>query len=181
MTSYRPRSPMPKERTMRNSSVRRFAMFAVSLASATSAWPCSENVFRPGQGGAYRHLTAPVPARVLIYASPGAEGEAVRRGPDLEHGLADAGHAVVLVTDSRKLARAMADQPYDVVIAGRRDLDAITESLPSKDGPTVLPVFEREEMSNAAARQSFSEVLPSDASIRQALKTIHQVMEQRSR
>jgi hypothetical protein len=166
---------------MRKSSVIRLVVAAVCLAGATSAWPCSENVFRPGQGGAYRHFAAPLPARVLIYASPGEQGEAVLRGPDLENGLADAGHAVTMVRDSRKLAKVMTDQPYDVVIAGRRDLGVIMESLPHDHGPTVLPIFEREELANAAARQRYNEVLPSDASLRQALKTIHHVMEVRSR
>jgi hypothetical protein len=56
----------------------------------------------------------------------------------------------------------------------------LIESLPADRGPTVVPVFERGELSNAAARQRYKEVLPSDASLRQALKAIHHVMELRS-
>jgi hypothetical protein len=159
----------------------RLAATALLVAGAPSAWPCSENVFRPGQGAAYRHFAAPLPARVLIYASP-AEGDVVRRGPDLEHGLADAGHAVTMVTDSRSLSKMLSDQPYDVVIAGRKDLPALIDSLPAAHSPTVLPVLEHGEQTDAAAaRQRFREVLLDDASLRQALKTIHRVMETRSR
>jgi hypothetical protein len=168
------------EAAMRKSGVSRLVVGAVLFASASSAWPCSENVFRPGEGAAYRHYAAPLPARVLIYASPGEHGGAALRGTDLENGLADAGHVVTLVTDSRKLARELEDQPYDVVIAGEQDVDAILGALP-QDGPTVVPVVGREELKSTAGRQGSNPVLPSDASLRQALKTIHHVMEQRSR
>ena len=153
---------------------------AACLAWSEAASACSENVFRPGHGMAYRKLATTIPARVLIDADPASQTFSGARAAELQQGLSEAGHSVVVTTDARTRAAALAGEPFDVVLTSVVHAAALGEKRGAEQPPPAgVPVTPRGP--DASVRQSFPHALAADASLRQVLKAIERTMESRRR
>lgn len=164
--------------------MRRLSLMGIVVAGALNLFPegaaaCSENVFRPGQGMAYRKLATSMPARVLIVAGP-SQGIPEDRAVELQLGLSEAGHTVTVSIDARSHAGELAIDSYDIVIAGSEKATEISRGLAQGgSGPTTLPVMRRGQKDEVALRQKFGQVLSPDPGLRQTLKAIERLMESR--
>lgn len=150
------------------------------LASTPTALACGEPLFKMGKGARYRSITAPLPARVLVYA-PASSG-AGSSFSQLPGDLRKAGHHVTEVMETAEVESLLREGSYDIVIAGHGDalaLRSTIESAPSR--PEVLPVVSVEASNDRALRAAYSEWLVGAESLRQSCKKIHQIMEARSK
>jgi hypothetical protein len=151
---------------------------AACLGLAVAAAACSENVFRPGHGMAYRKLATILPARVLIDAEPASNTFTLERATELQLGLEEAGHRVVVAEDARKLAAMLEAEAFDVVLTSADRASALAEPAASENQPpSGLPVVARG--TGAPLRARFPHALAADASLRQVLKAIERTMESR--
>jgi DNA-binding NtrC family response regulator len=167
---------------MRKSMLNVLVLAGASLAVAEVASACSENVFRPGQGMAYRKLATAMPARVLIDADPASRGFAGARATELQQSFQEAGHTVRVITDARKLTEIVAKEPFDVVLTSPDNAEALAEAASKgRPAPAALPVLQHAAGSDAPSRHRFPHALSADASVRQALKAIERTMESRQR
>lgn len=148
-----------------------------ALMAAERAPACSENVFRPGQGMAYRKLATLTPARVLIDAGP-SRGMSQERALELQVGLSEAGHTVVVSSSARVQPAALSDDVYDIVLTDSDLAAEISKRRASgAPGPIALPVMRRGQNDEGALRQKYGQVLSPDPGLRQTLKAIERLME----
>ncbi|HEY7872431.1 MAG TPA: hypothetical protein VIC31_06880 [Rudaea sp.] len=123
-----------------------FAILVSTLGLAvvtTDALACGEVLFHSGQGMRYHAFITRHPANILVY-SPGA-AEPGSAQSQLYAGLRQAGHKVMVVTDSNNLAGELAANHFDVIIASARDMDAIeTSQAKSANEPAFMAVVGRD-------------------------------------
>lgn len=147
---------------------------ATQLLAQPSAHACGEGQFNMGQGLRYQGYLAPRPATVLVFD----DGTADRKA--LYAGLQKAGHKVTVVGSSDAVARALAAERYDVVIADFTAADAVAASVAGASAkPRLLPVVERSQRNAADLRSRFNLFLLDGASLGQYLKTINQALSTR--
>jgi hypothetical protein len=169
---------------MEDSNMRRLSFLGIVVVGTLLLFPdgasaCSENVFRPGQGMAYRKLATSMPARVLIEAGAG-QGITQERAVELQAGLSEAGHTVVVATDARMRTTALSTDSYDIVITGSDSAAELASGrAQGRPVPAALPVLRRGQNDEAALRQKFGQVLSPDPGLRQTLKAIERLMESR--
>jgi len=153
----------------------------ILLGWSAEALACGEPLFKMGKGVRYRPLTAPLPARVLVYA-PTTEDRWEVALPILSEGLRRAGHTVTEVADVAQVDTLLRDGSFDVVIGGYQTLDAVLPSVENAASrPSVLPVINDGNLRDPMIRARFGEVLLGQAEgVRRSCKVIQRLMEARA-
>ncbi|HEY8010579.1 MAG TPA: hypothetical protein VIE67_06220 [Rudaea sp.] len=152
-------------------------LLAVAI-SASDAQACGEVMYRMGGALRYHAFITRHPANILLYAGSATEQAIGSDRQDFHHSLEKAGHKVTVVETPDALAKALAAQPYDVIIAYAGDLPAINAQIARVNHePSLIPVFQHGN--DEAARKQYPLALNEDANINQFLKTIEQTMKTR--
>ena len=153
------------------------ALLLVVALSAADAQACGEVMYRMGGALRYHAFVTRHPAQILLYG--GSIAHAADNDDNFHENLEKAGHKVTQVNTPDALAKALASQHYDVIIAYAAEVPTInTEIAHLAPEPALIPVFqhEREEQQ---ARQQYPLALNEDANLNQFLKTIEQTMKAR--
>jgi hypothetical protein len=152
-------------------------LLVVAVASA-DAQACGEVMYRMGGALRYHAFVTKHPAQILLYADSSAHQAS---GADVEgfhRNLERAGHKVTIINTPDALARTLATNSYDVIIAYAIDLPAINSQLAHvSHEPTLIPVLQRGDEN--ALREHYPLALNEDANLNQFLKTIEQTMKAR--
>lgn len=147
-----------------------FGLLATSAAMPVSA--CGDSLYRVGQGISYRQYSAPLPGNVLIYARAASAG-------GLAAGLSRSGHHVRVVEDELEMALELRTSRYDVIIAPYSEHVAV-ETSTADIGTAYLPVA-LNTAESSAAEASYPKVMDAERDeIKQYLKAIHKVLEDKS-
>ena len=151
-------------------------LLAVAI-SASDAQACGEVMYRMGGAMRYHAFITHHPAQILIY-----EGDAARQAQgtngQFHANLERAGHKVTVVDSPDALGKALATQPYDVVITYAADLPAISQQIAQvAHEPSLIPVFRGS--GEEGVRERYPLALNEDANLNQFLKTIEQTMKAR--
>ncbi|MGH8041916.1 MAG: hypothetical protein ACREPN_07730 [Rudaea sp.] len=145
--------------------------------AAADVQACGESMFHSGQGMRYHAFITRTPADILIYQPGRRDSSAAQK--QLYSGLEKAGHRITVVSNSDALAQALAAKHYDVVIAGERDMDAITARLDkSVRGPALLAVVAR-DTNIRQLRDRFPNSVREGDGLNRYLKSIDQTMQKR--
>jgi len=148
------------------------AIFGIVVAVVSaSAFACGESLFRVGKGVPYRQYTAPLPGHIIAVANTDAELAMTER-------LAAAGHHVHVVSTPGEATAALAERPFDIVLAYYSQRDQIAAQAAAA-AVTYIPVAigGTEEVPKAAAAYDYS--LASDDNVKTFLKTIHRSLKSR--
>jgi hypothetical protein len=153
------------------------ALLLVVALSAADAQACGEVMYRMGGALRYHAFVTRHPAQILLYGASATA--AANRDDSFHENLEKAGHKVTQVNTPDALAKALASQHYDVIIAYAAEVPTInTEIAHLAPEPALIPVFQRES-DEQAARQQYPLALNEDANLNQFLKTIEQTMKAR--
>lgn len=106
-----------------------------------------------GKGAKFRQAWAAIyPATVVVFAHPQRASAKAIVAPRLLADLKGAGHRVSVIEDDRTLARTMAADRIDVVLADAADADRLAEQADAAPGkPRVLPVMVKPTKDEAKA------------------------------
>lgn len=147
---------------------------AIALTNVSSAWACGESLFHSGQGMRYHAFITRQPADILIYHPGLPNGSDANR--QLIAGLEKAGHHITVVSDETTMTSTLMQHHFDVVIAGAKDMDAITQRLDkSAQEPALLAVVD----AKAATDEHFAHTVRENDGVNQYLKSIEQSMHTR--
>lgn len=153
------------------------ALLLIVALSAADAQACGEVMYRMGGALRYHAFVTRHPAQILLYG--GSVARASNDDDAFHENLEKAGHKVTQVNTPEALAKALASQHYDVIIAYAAEVPTInTEIAHLAPEPALIPVFEHES-EERAARQQYPLALNEDANLNQFLKTIEQTMKAR--
>ncbi len=148
-------------------------------ASMPAAQACGEAMYRVG--GALRHhvFVTRHPARILLYAGPGAAAGDAQPAGGFPHDLERAGHTVDVIADPQALAAAVASHAYDVIITLASNLDAVDAALASAArAPSLIPVYGR-DADGDAFRARYPLALREDSGLNRFLSEIEDTMKAR--
>ena len=165
----------PEDWNMRGVDILAILVLTAAAAAPGNAAACGESVFRIGKGVNYRAYSAPIPARVLVYAHSDADREVAWQ-------LRGAGHNVLVVESDAALAVHLDEHPFDVLIAPalkRAAVESGSTALPTR--PDWLPVFEDGAGDPEAVRADYGRGLSSDDDVRKYLKAIHKSIREKGR
>jgi len=152
-------------------------LLVVAVASA-DAQACGEVMYRMGGALRYHAFVTKHPAQILLYSGGAAHPAANAETEGFHHNLERAGHKVTIIDTPDALAKALAAQSYDVIIAYASDLPAINTQLAHVNHePTLIPVLQHSDEN--ALREHYPLALNEDANVNQFLKTIEQTMKSR--
>ncbi|HET7217856.1 MAG TPA: hypothetical protein VFJ02_07400 [Vicinamibacterales bacterium] len=151
------------------------------LSTAGEAMGCGDKFLRPGRSTRQARYAAAYPASILIVKNARSSSSGLK---DWQKMLKKAGHESVIVDGAPGVSRALAGQPYDLVIADYDEaagLGAALAATPAKPG--LLPVLDKTSQSlEAKARAEYHSVInPAAMTPFQALQEIDQLMELRSK
>lgn len=155
------------------------ALLLVVAISAADAQACGEVMYRMGGALRYHAFITRHPAKILMYSGSAAQQAISNDHENFHRNLEKAGHRVTVVDSPDALAKALAAQPYDVIIAYAADLPAINAQIAHvAPEPSLIPVFQHSN-EESAVRQQYPLALNEDANLNQFLKTIEQSMKAR--
>jgi hypothetical protein len=152
------------------------ALLAGSVADLTA---CGDKFLRAGRSARQRNYAAAYPASILIFKSTYSTPAGLA---DWQKMLKRAGHDSLVVADGADLAKALAGERYDVVIADYGDVQVVGRVL-SQAGttPGVLPVLRKSSKAvKADARRQFTFLIEAgEMTDVEALKEIDRLMQLR--
>jgi hypothetical protein len=150
------------------------AILVVALClTATEAEACGEVMLRTLDTMRFHAFVTHHPASVLIYSGNAGNHPAGQAGK-LHDGLEKAGHKVSMVRGPEQLAKALAAQKFDVVIAYADEIVAVTTQVTKAAGePMLIPVLEG-GADERQLRARFPHSVSGD--LNELLKTIEQSM-----
>jgi len=160
-------------------------LLCVGILLATAAFgtvdldACGDKFLRMGRSARLRAYAAVHPASILILTPARATPSSMKKFETL---LKRAGHSPHAVPHETDLGLAIADAPYDVVIAAFADTHQVEEllrSLPVR--PEVLPILHKPtpEIAAAAAAVYHCKLQPDVMTKHEALAEIDHLMERR--
>ncbi len=126
-----------------------------------SVLACGDSLHRVGKGVAYRTYSAPAPANLLMLAD-------TKHAYEIAHGLAAAGHSIVMVETVAELKTRAGSGDFQVIVA---PLDDVSELTPDPD-VQILPVAEDKDQLRIAKR-GYDQSVRSDRALKYYLKAIH--------
>ncbi len=145
--------------------------------SAADAQACGEVMYRMGGALRYHAFVTRHPAQILLYG--GSTALAANKEDSFPENLEKAGHKVTQVNTPDALAKALASQHFDVIIAYAAEVQTINSQMAHlAPEPALIPVFQHES-DERAARQQYPLALNEEANLNQFLKTIEQTMKSR--
>ena len=152
---------------------------ALLTLAATGVQACGEVMYRMGGALHYRAFITKHPAQIILYAGGAAKAAETADSQAFHHNLEKAGHKVTVVDTPEGFARALAEHPYDVVIAFAADLPSISTQIEhAAREPSLIPVFNKGS-DERAERQQYPLALSEDANLNDFLKTIEKSMKAR--
>lgn len=159
---------------MKPSPLQTSAILVVALClSATEAQACGEVMLRTLDTMRFHAFVTRHPASVLIYSGDTANHPPAQAGK-LHDGLEKAGHKVTLARGPEQLAKALAAQKFDVVVAYADDIVTVTtQATKASREPTLIPVLEG-GADERQMRTRFPHLVNGD--LNDLLKTIEQSM-----
>jgi hypothetical protein len=153
-------------------------LLVVAMSSA-DAQACGEVMYRMGGAMRYHAFVTRHPAQILVYQGPVTRTMSSADAQNFHENLEKAGHKVTQVSSAEDLAKALASQHYDVVIAYAADVPTISDQISHlAPEPALIPVFSNGSDEHAV-RQRYPLALNEDANLNQFLKTIEQTMKTR--
>ncbi|MEO8803437.1 MAG: hypothetical protein ABI304_03795 [Rudaea sp.] len=154
------------------------AFLAATLALITfDAGACGESMFHSGQAMRYHAFISRQPANILVYRPDTTDSSVDQKR--IFAGLEKAGHKVTVVRTNQALARALADRQYDVIIAGARDMSAISALLGKEQHEPALLAVLTSGPADESLRQRYPDNLRDSDGLNQYLKTIEHTMQTR--
>jgi hypothetical protein len=151
---------------------------AVGSLGSEAVSACGDKFLLLGRGMRFQRAYAAIhPARILLVVPSKSVKVAAVRDPRLKSALENAGHKVKVV-QAAKLAEALADARYDIILAGRADAMGIPGTLPAGSGkPAVIGVLEDSGAADAAAgRLGLDAVLKTPQPLPDILRVFDDVM-----
>jgi len=153
-------------------------LLVVAMSSA-DAQACGEVMYRMGGAMRYHAFVTRHPAQILVYEGPVGRAATSTDPDNFQENLEKAGHKVTQVSTGADLAKALAAQHYDVIIAYAADVPTISDQISHlAPEPALIPVFSHGS-DDHAVRQHYPLALNEDANLNQFLKTIEQTMKTR--
>jgi len=153
------------------------ALLLIVAISASDAQACGEVMYRMGGALRYHAFITRHPAQILMYNGPSTQREPAETQA-FHHNLEKAGHKVTVIDSPQGLAKALAAQQYDVIIAYATDLSEIDAQIAKiAPEPSLIPVLRRGD--ERSVREHYPLALNEDANLNQFLKTIEQTMKAR--
>lgn len=148
---------------------------ALALGAPTATLACGQTLFGNGQGTRFQPYRAPVPATVLIYASPQVAKATPVADPRFRGALERAGHSVTVVQQPNELNDVLATRPFDVLITGESEIDAVMQRLSASTArPELLPVVDG--ATSAGAVEHSPRLLKANAGLGAYLKSINSIV-----
>jgi ABC-type amino acid transport substrate-binding protein len=119
------------------------AILVVAIClTATDAEACGEVMLRSLNTMRYHAFVTHHPATIVLYSGDAAADHAPAGLAKLRDRLAKAGHKVSMVRGPDELAKALAANRYDVVIADTSDMVSVTTQLTkSSREPALIPML----------------------------------------
>ncbi|TAH47337.1 MAG: hypothetical protein E6R11_00885 [Rhodocyclaceae bacterium] len=159
-----------------------FRILPVALAVLTMAAvpepakACGEVMYRMGGALRYQAFVTRNPAEVLVYSShDSARPEAERQR--FHDNLEKAGHRVTMINNETELTKALGEHSFDVIITLAADVDAVSRELAAASRQSILiPVIDRDASDERAMRERFPQLVRTDSSLNQFLKSIEKSM-----
>jgi hypothetical protein len=121
-----------------------FAVGVIALALGSQAvHACGDKFSLLGRGTRFQQAYAAIhPARILLVVPPKSVKQAAVRDARLKTALKMAGHKVDEVS-SAELRRVSSGTRYDIILAGRADVSAVTDALlQGTTKPSILAIVE---------------------------------------
>lgn len=144
---------------------------------------CGDKFFLVGRGDRFSRAYASLhPGSVVIYAGGTSEISKGLRDARMPKFLRNAGHRVLLVTDSRELEQLLRTESVDVILTDvvqAVDLEPRVVSAPSE--PTLLPIQGKDRAARASSPHRFTATLKDSDNIKVLLNTIEKLMKARAR
>jgi hypothetical protein len=154
-------------------------LLLVVALSARDAQACGEVMYRMGGALRYHAFVTRHPAQILVYQGSVARTSTSSDPENFHENLEKAGHKVTQVGSADDLAKALASQHYDVIIAYAADVPAISNQISHlAPEPTLISVFTNGSDEHAI-RQQYPMALNEDANLNQFLKVIEQSMKEK--
>ena len=163
---------------MRNLSA--VALVVLALGSQT-VLACGDKFALLGRGARFQQAYAAIhPGRILLVVPPKSVKQAAIRDPQLKKALKKAGHEVDEASPL-DLRRALSAVRYDIVLASRADLSAVSDGFP--DGaatPSLISIVEEKApAAGAPARGRVEAELKAPQSLPTILRLLDDVMKTR--
>ena len=153
---------------------------SVLCLSVCAAQACGEVMFRAGAALRYHAFVTRHPAAILLYDSRAPVQPLLTRQSRLHDELERAGHHVTVVRGPDELARALAANTYDVLVADVGAMDKLQRQFADVSrAPTLIPVVDEASQDEGALRDRFPRLVRSNADVNDYLKLIEQSMKAR--
>ncbi len=151
------------------------AILVVALClTATNAQACGEVMLRSLNTMRYHAFITHHPAAIVLYAGDAVANRSPADGVKLHDRLERAGHKVSMVRGPDELAKALAANRYDVVIAEASDMVSVTTLVAkSSREPTLIPLLGRGS-DERQMRERFPRLVTGD--LNDLLKAIERAM-----
>lgn len=154
----------------------RFKLLSIALVvflniMSSGASACGESLYRVGKGVEYRDYTAPLPGNIIIVAN--TDGELL-----MAERIAAAGHHVKIVSRPEEISESLQQEAFDIILA-TYEQRIIVESEINNYAVTYLPVAMEGSAELKQAHNTYKQSLSSNGSVKQFLKTIHNVLKDR--
>jgi hypothetical protein len=171
-----------QEETMRRTLTFVTLLVSISLGQDVLL-ACGDKFFLVGRGDVFSRAYASLhPGSVVIYAGGTSEISKGLRDARMPKFLRNAGHRVLIVTDSRELEQLLRTESVDVILTDLRqavDLEPRVVSAPSE--PTLLPIRGKDRAGAASSPRRFAATLKESDNIKVLLDTIEKLMKARAR